>query len=178
MIEFGGGGGSAGGAAAFVHLASVVAVGGENVLSLTELVQTASDLIIVASINGSGVDQVAVTFNGDTGNNYDYQQGLIGYMDNQPSIEWLYVFPVGVSPNYFPAGTMEVFKYSKADRWKMLTTVYVDQTGSSLGDTVASYLGGKWRSDAPITRLDFTLGGGGTYTAGSTFDVYGRGAAS
>jgi hypothetical protein len=132
-----------------------------------------TDLILVAnSIRTTGLDNIGVRFNSDTGTNYSWTilkgDGSSASSDRRSSVTDI-IFNVynSTAPS---AGVLQIQNYSNTTTNK---TVLSRSSGASAGYVYATV--GLWRSTSAITSI--TLFDEGTTSAvintGSTFTLYG-----
>lgn len=122
---------------------------------------------------------INLTFNGDTGANYD-RQFLRGIGASASAGEAfagsnaLIVQMPGstATANYAGAGTIDVFDYRGTTFQKAAIGVCTFRVGTTSGSLVMIQFGIGWRSAAAITSMTLTAGAG-NYVAGAKFSLYG-----
>lgn len=140
-----------------------------SLISFSSIPSTYTDLVIAGqSATSSNGSYFQVQYNSDGGSNYSatYITGngssaSSGRNSNQTSMAFGYT---GVA-NQFMAVTINIFNYANTTTYK--TLLMRDGNAGTQAET-GVYL---WRSTAAINRIDIT--GSATFTAGSTFTLYG-----
>jgi hypothetical protein len=122
---------------------------------------------------------VAMTFNSDTGSNYDYQRLIVQNTSvTSDSTMAGSSIEVGAIPAASaPSGLASTFEINISDYGgttfqKTVTVEYILKTGTSTGDLFEVINSGYWRNTAAITRIDITLSSG-NWVAGSRVSLYG-----
>jgi hypothetical protein len=135
-----------------------------------------TDLVLIAAQgNNQNTDyDIYIRFNGDSGSNYSRTQ-LVGNGSTASSSRSSNNTEIRLGPSIdnTPTSlfTLNVMNYSNTTTNK---TALI-RSGQASGYTVAEV--GLWRNTAAITSISFTLQGGYSYVAGSTFTLYGIAAA-
>jgi len=145
--------------------------------TFSSIPSTYTDLIIVAQASvTSGDSNFRLTFNGDTGSNYSrtYLSGSGSSATSGRASSVAYI--VANDEGYLHVGqptmlTINVQNYSNSTTYK--TTLSRSGNGSNNGTAAVV---GLWRSTSAITSLTLTIDAS-TFTAGSTFTLYGIAAA-
>jgi hypothetical protein len=149
--------------------------------TFSSIPQTYTDLVVVGSFtNGASGYGACITFNGDTGTNYIYSnQGLLGLNSGALSYENSGQGGLQVAYNGAPTGTPSpwIFHINNYSNTATNKTV-LSRFGS--GDYYETNLfAGLYRSTSAITSIRLTpdLPLRTTFSAGSTFTIYGIAAA-
>lgn len=152
-------------------------------LSFTSIPSTYTDIILVASCEGSygtsTYDQVEIRFNNDTGTNYSYitlgsNSGSV--TGNRASNQTFIAATTNSAPTFdgkVSSLIMQLNNYSNTTTYK--TAILRDNyLGSNAGDGI-DFNVGLWRSQSAINRIDLKVSssGGTNFLAGSTFTLYG-----
>lgn len=148
-------------------------------VSVTSIPATYTDLrvvIFVPSYSSSNQDSF-LTFNGDSGANYNY----ICYNQNNDSAgnnvngfggtSFNYSVQTIYTTNSYPSlYTLDIMNYTSTSSKTMLVTASQTRsnTASNLARTVMRYAGG-----SAISSFTLTVGGGQTYSAGTRVTLYG-----
>lgn len=119
---------------------------------------------------------VEVTFNGDTGANYDEQRIIAsggsvsaGTAVGQTVIA-VHVPGSTATANVYAAAQMLVIGYAQTTTHKAICT----QTGAAEPTLdITRYYASRWRNTAAINRVRFAGGGASNLIAGSRFTIYG-----
>lgn len=122
---------------------------------------------------------IGVTFNSDTGANYDNQEifisngtsgGSQGFAG--ASIGGLLITGASAASNVPGSGELTIPDYRGTTFYKTLNTTYQDQRAASSGNFFWASRAGVWRNTSAITRIDLTLASG-NFVSGSKFSLYG-----
>lgn len=150
---------------ALVPIASVTLTSSQSSVSFGSLPQGYRDLRLVVNAYGPGGDNSYCRFNSDSGANYPqiyiYGNGSSAAMSTSTWAEQ-YLGTLGTA---MTVNTLDVLDYSQTDKQKATlvrgsdTTAYVQARA------------GRWVSTAAITSI--TIICGGTYSSGSTFNLFG-----
>lgn len=130
-----------------------------------------------AMIAGSSNDNIDLTFNGDTGNNYSYHAlygtgGLLRSEASAPRVNLAAVLPVapaGVYPGQFTASIIDILDPFITSK----NTTVRTSTGRPQSDSM--YVGlhsGAWLNLAAVTSITLT-GRSNSIVSGSRFSLYG-----
>jgi len=168
-----------------------VGSGGSASISFTSIPATYTHLqvrgIVQSDRSGYVVDEMAYTFNSDTGSNYGYHILRGGYgtspaadADNVSSSANARVINInsGVAANVFSVFTMDILDYANTNKYKTTRTlVGFDVNGTvgtgSYGGTIALN-SGLWRSSSAITSITFSVSPQSTlFNQYSQFALYG-----
>jgi len=130
------------------------------------------DLIVVQYAQGTTALTPVLRFNGDSGSNYTYQ-GITGSGSAATSAltSTTYIFqawmPQSSSTNMFGSAITTMFDINSG-KYKSVFSRFADEhdTGGHVG-----WVGGVWKSPAPITQVDITASP--AFSAGSTFSLFG-----
>jgi hypothetical protein len=132
-----------------------------------------TDIVVVSQASvTSGAANWRLTFNGDSGTNYSRTyisgSGSAATSGRAASVSWITINDEG----YMVAGqptmlTIQVQNYSNTSTYK--TVLSRSSNGSNNGTAAVV---GLWRNTAAITSITLTIDTS-TFTAGSTFTLYG-----
>ena len=159
---------------------TVVASGSDTYFDFTAIPQTYNYLELrgFGSNNTGSYANIAVRMNSDAGSNY-YNKWAVSNANNLSSAAYNASEMSGVQS--FPIGTqmgiavITIFDYTSSSKLKGMTHYGgASQPSSSVGEV--SYGNGQWASTAPITAIRVLNSGNPTWTAGTTFSLYGIGA--
>lgn len=142
-----------------------------------------SDLLLVATVRGTlaaATTDTALRFNADSGTNYDTQR-LHGEGTSASSAENF--GSADISVNQIPAAsaTADVFgqiwlwlaSYADAALNKTMVGNGASKWGVASGNMRSRRVGGFWRSNAAVTRVQFLESAGGNFAAASSARLYG-----
>lgn len=162
---------------AFESIATVTAAGGETTLSFTSIPSTYVALQIRGiSKNGTGSDNVEIRFNSDSGSNYSFHnlQGNGASVSATGSATQTNG-RVGVDTNTeWWSAIIDIHDYASTSRYKTVRSFTgFDANGSGNVRLMSSL----WQSTSAVTSIQL-FHGTYTWTAGSTFALYGIKAAA
>lgn len=143
--------------------------------TFSSIPSTYTDLVLVASLNGSTGTAIKVQFNSDTGTNYSLTR-LVGdglntissSQTNSTSIIYGYN-GVPTTSNEFAPVIMNIQNYANTTTYKTMLSRF-NNANSTSGSTDA--IVGLWRSTSAITSVTVATNSG-TFSTGSTFTLYG-----
>lgn len=180
----GGGGGAAGGLTKLVD----VTLGADAATITTGANAIAAGHIaiwVVAQLKtaylASWVDDVAMTFNGDGGANYDLGEvftnstGTNSSNSGAAATSIKYIAPAsnGGTQNYFSTTQFVIVEYDSTAHWKTGTgSTNTLDTGAASQNATESF-GFGWRSTAAINQITFSSSHGSNVKSGSRIIVYG-----
>jgi hypothetical protein len=143
-------------------------------VSLNSISGSYTDLVLIINGNTGGNFDCYLQFNGDTGTNYSYTflYGDGGAIASARSSNSSVVATGGLYTSGSGKGTVIVnlMNYSNTTTYKTILT------RSNSGSYVQARTG-LWRSTAAISSIVATMQSGDSYTAGTTFTLYGIAAA-
>ncbi len=141
---------------------------------------TYTDLILVAVCRGDNASNNItgnVTFNADSGNNYDSEMDGFGSPGSTTGLQTtagafmrvLWVAAASATANYFANGEITIPQYTNTNFFKG-----VNSKGSSLNPGVLEYIAeGIWKSTAAVASITVTASAG-NFITNSVFTLYGR----
>lgn len=144
-------------------------------VTLSGIVGTYTDLVVVATTRGSSDTEsdIYIRFNSDSGTNYSYTRMYGQYTNSVGSDR-------GSNQNYIVIGRQggsvfapniyHIMNYANTTTFK---TVVARSGHGTTGSALTLANVGLWRSTAAITSVSFVQGGAQSYKAGSTFTLYG-----
>jgi hypothetical protein len=158
---------------ALVALANTTLSVASTTITFSSISQSYQDLYLVVIGKCSGGFQQNIRFNGDTGANYSMTR-LYGSPPTTISsgtsagatrgyISWL-TFNSSVNS----AAYVHILDYARTDKHK---TTVGDATSNN--GTETALITNRWASTAAITSVALSSDGGQTYSAGTTFALYG-----
>jgi hypothetical protein len=139
-------------------------------VTFSSIPSTYTDLICVVNAGiTSGIEDIALTFNGDTGTNYSR---TFMYGDGTSAVSGRTSSAARISLGSFGSGVINGNNiFSVMNYANSTTNKTVLSRGNNTGNHTIAYVG-LWRSTAAITSM--LLGTtGSTWMAGSTFTLYG-----
>jgi len=122
------------------------------------------DLRLVINATASSGYNVPVAFNGDT-NAANYPSVYLGCDGSSASSGTLNNYIAGVYSSNLSMTTIDIMDYAATDKHKAWLSRLSVSTNAS------SAIAGRWANTAAITSIAFTIPG--TWSAGSTFTLYG-----
>lgn len=171
-----------GGGSGALTLISSLTPSGTGVATFTAITSAYTDLVLVvrgrstAAATGVGT---TITFNSDTGANYDSTGDQINNVDQviggaNASGLTLHGLPAANAP----AGASgydeyTIYLYSGSTFFKTVFSMSGQTQGSGQVNIYSQKGYGQWRNTASVTRIDATLTSG-NFVAGSTVSLYGR----
>jgi hypothetical protein len=180
--DVGAGAGGSGGALTLIETQSPSGTGTVTFSSLGEY-QNLRIVINARCTTAASSEAVAVRFNGDTGNNYDWQEAYTGQAiaSGQQAMatshgKFATVPCASAAANLYGPSVAEIPNYRGA-AWKTGHSSGTSQTQTSAGNMYTLVGGFTWRSTAAITSVTVRLGSG-NFVAGSTVSIYGVGNSS
>ena len=137
------------------------------------------DLVVIGYFRGAGADANALcrmTFNNDTASNYYWQDlyttgssAIAALLSSRANIEVAFGPGDNATANMFGAFVCNIYDINATDKF---TSVNCQSAGDRNGSGRAGITGGRWRSTAAVTEIDFVTHSG-NIKAGSRFDLYG-----
>lgn len=145
---------------------------GTSSVTFSSISSAYTDLIVIYNGIATAAVNINLTYNGDSGSNYSftrlYGNGSSASSDRTSNTTALNPTVGGVNNQF--AAIWQFMNYSN-------TTTY--KTALFRSNDASAYVGaqvGLWRSTSAITSMTFALSGA-TYSAGTTFTLYGIAAA-
>lgn len=176
----GGGGGSPSGGGGLTLLSHTVLASTAATLSASSLSTSYASLLIVGFFLSDGAapaDTWQLTFNGDTGTNYDWGSGAGGSSTTSSHAHSANHIDGGcsVTANASAASTLEMRIAQYAGTTLNKTAVWQGYQYDGAGSNIALFGAGFWHpaAAAAIASLSFDLSSGGNFVAGSSLYVYG-----
>jgi hypothetical protein len=140
-------------------------------VTFSSISQAYTDLVLVISAkNTTGQNyETFIRFNSDSGSNYSqtFLQNYAGSTQTGRNSNITEIRPGKTNNLSFDANIININNYSNSTTYKTTTS-----RGNN-ADFNTSVLAGLWRNTAAITRIDVICESGASYTAGSTFTLYG-----
>lgn len=143
-----------------------------NSVSFTSIPSTYTDLVLIvnSSKTTSGLVNIYLRFNNDSGTNYSatriYGDGTSALSFRQTSTIWAIG---GNQPDSITNTIFNVMNYSNTTTFKTMMSRY---NSTVSGDSVSAGVA-LWQSTAAINRVDCLLSASNFFTAGSTLTLYG-----
>jgi hypothetical protein len=164
-------------AATYTPIASITVGTASTTVSFSSIPQTYTDLVVVASVgNATTSSNMQIRFNSDTASNYS-QTTLAG--DGSTAASNRYSGATNISPiereevsdiaNTYSFSIINIGNYSNTTTYKSTLSRSGTPNSSSPGTDVQA---GLWRSTAAITSITLLVNTG-SFTSGSTFNLYG-----
>ena len=161
-------------AATYTPIATTTLGSAASNVTFNSIPSTYTDLVLVISANISTAQNAWLQFNGDTGANYSdtflYGNGTSAASGRNSSITVGYIDAYGYFPsaaNTFGTNITHIMNYSNTTTYKTFIS-----RGNNAGAGVEANVT-LWRSTAAINSILIDLVGATTYSAGSTFTLYG-----
>jgi hypothetical protein len=164
-------------AATYTPIASITLGASASDITFTSIPQTYTDLILICSVQNSAGSSMTLQFNSDTGANYS----TIGIQGNGTVVQTrslltrnqLYVMEreqIAIAANTFSTSIINVMNYSKTTTFKPTVSRSGTMSGSFQGSDCET---GRWASTAAINAIRLFPIDAGSFTTGSTFNLYG-----
>ena len=129
-----------------------------------------TDLVLITQTKMSGLGQITMRLNSDTGSNYSYTEmygtGSSVASDRGTGNDRIYFGNFSNSTSEFTIGIFNIQNYSNTTTNKTV----LSRVNTSSVDVVANV--GLWRNTSAINSVTI-LTSGSTFTTGSTFTLYG-----
>lgn len=156
---------------------------GTGVVTFAAIPATFRDLVLIVRGRGTAAAtgvSVAMTFNNDTGANYDHQRhtannATLSGSGNvaQTSISAGSIAAASATAGVASTFTFEILDYKGTAFQKAAHGVCAHKVSELAAGLVAEIRSGFWRNAAAITEIDLTLSSG-NFAAGSVVSLYGR----
>ena len=166
--------------ATYEPIASTTAAGGESTVTFDNIPGTYTDIRIAAAIKISNSGGVTLRVNSDTGNNYSstilYGTGSSVGSARTSSTSSIDIGTAGgtsYQTDIFTPYTWDLMSYANASVFKTVLVTMAQGHGAFGGAGEISRSVGLWRSTSAITSVTFTAVTSRTFSAGSTFSLYG-----
>jgi hypothetical protein len=153
--------------ATYTPLANLTLSSTVTTVTFSGISQAYKDLILITNVVGNSGAQNIVLINNDSGSNYNtvYISGDNSAVQSNYESNATRIMGWGAA-GAVPTNLITHFQdYSATDKHKTIVRRF------TRSDTFSTYLLGRWASNSAITS--FTLGPAGSWTAGSTFALYG-----
>lgn len=164
---------------------SVQTTGPNPSITISDIPQGYRHLLLMGQARSSVAaenDGLLMRFNGDTGNNYDWQRmtannatltGAVGR--GVSSIQIGAIEGANSRANSFSPVQIYIYLYAQGSPYEKFTMSYNTFFGdvSADADMFVQLRGGRWRSTAAITSITLLLVTGPNFVAGSGFELYG-----
>jgi hypothetical protein len=156
----------------YTPIANITLSSNVSTISFTGITQAYRDLILTSSIKvGTGGTDVGFTFNSSSQSNSEHSRVYVASSGSSPftgsnynmSMS-LYSYPDNVTQT---DDVVHIMDYTATDKHKTWIC------HSSLPNNAIVKYAGRWASNSAITSLYIQNTGGTTFTAGSTFALYG-----
>lgn len=163
---------SPGGAGALEFIGVAVADGTGAALSVASIPAGYDHLEARFSIarDAGGTAVCHITFNGDTGANYNFARQFGGASNggenNTGEAGFTTVAYAYQTANRRTAGHLQIFDYADDALFKSVL-------GNSVWENIAANFAGVWLATAPITSVEITAQGGALFAAGSRLEIWG-----
>lgn len=169
-----------GGGATFTKIDEVSPSGSTGVVTFSSL-GSYSHLHILFQARGSQAaasTNINLTFNGDTGANYDRENATFGTTTSLTdaiagtSIPIHTIAAASATANYATTGMIAVNNYRGTTFYKSVYAQSGSLQAQASGSVFSRISSGQWRSTSAITSITLTLASG-NYDSGSVFSLYG-----
>jgi hypothetical protein len=154
----------------YTPIATVTASGVSSFLVMSSIPSTYTDLVLIGSAIKLAIQSTRMTFNSDTATNYSDTYitgtGSAATSTRGSNTGWIYLNDSSSSttnPNTFIANIMN---YADTATYKTVVSRY------SAADAAVEASVHVWRSTSAINRIDISTSSG-TFSAGTTFTLYG-----
>jgi hypothetical protein len=158
----------------YTPIATTTVSGTPTTVSFTSISGSYTDLILISSASGSTNAVIQAQFNSDTATNYSFTymfgDGSSASSGRASSVNYVRAGRTASSSSSFVPNILQIQNYSNSTTFKTV----IERENDAAASVFASV--GLWRSTSAITSILLTISGG-TFTAGSTFTLYGIAAA-
>jgi hypothetical protein len=160
----------------YESIASATGTGSSGTITFSSIPSDYKHLQIRASVLQTSGNPLIIRLNSDTANNYAfhylYGAGSSGVgAGGTASTNGIYIQSVfGGSSTYYTTLIIDIIDYQSTTKNK---TVRVFDGWDANGSGVVEMRSGLWQSTSAITSLTIASDGGGNYSTGSTFALYG-----
>lgn len=156
----------------YTPIASVTLDSAQSSVTFSGIPQTYTDLVLVAAVTGVSVaTDPWIRINSDTGTNYSWTwlsgNGSAASSERGTNNSKLYYSAISTIQNNVQLIQFNFMNYSNTTTYKTVLWRESD-AGTETGATV-----GLWRSTSAINTLEISLDASRTYSAGTTFNLYG-----
>jgi len=149
-----------------------------STFTFSSIPQTYTDLLVVSNANTTnGSDsEIHYVINSDSGNHYSktfmYGNGSSVITFRDSTLSGGENGGLAVAGSYFATASFHFMNYSNTTTYKIMLLQSAAGTNSA---AIGAYLwrGSTGSSTEAITRLDFTVAGGGNFNTGTSFTLYG-----
>lgn len=133
-----------------------------------------TDLVLVCSVQASGVEDLCIRFNSDTGTNYSRTTmsgtGSSAVSNRATSQTSAFVDRYGIPPtsgSSFATYLINIMNYSNSTTYKTVLSRSSEASGGT--DAIVNL----WRNTSAITSIDIQMASLYNLSSGSTFSLYG-----
>jgi hypothetical protein len=157
----------------YTAIATTTMSGSTASYTFSSIPSTYTDLVLVVMAANSSASNFEITFNSDTGSNYSRTQlsgnGSTASSGKESSYTSYRTLSTPSGTSFYAMAVLNIMNYSNTTTNKIL----LDRGGYSTDQTYAQV--GLWRSTAAINSIRLLTGS--NLSAGTTFTLYGIGAA-
>ena len=152
--------------------AVTVASSSSSVLVMSSIPSTYTDLRLIITGTTNNPTNPVFQFNSDTGSNYSmtYLSGTGSAADSSRRTSQSYGwtgYNAYMSSSNISMGTLDIMNYSNTTTFKSAIGRYSNAATGT--DAIVNL----WRSTSAINRIDILTGSANTFSAGTTFTLYG-----
>lgn len=169
--------GDGGGAAnSYESIATRTATGGETSFTFTSIPSTYKHLQIRTIFKPSAICWLAAQFNSDTGLNYSYHSmrgngsATSAEASTSTNLMLLHLYLPTPATNVFGGGVTDILDYTNTSK---NTTVRALGGTDANGSGSIDFASNAWLNTNAVTSITLTTNNGSTFTAGSSFALYG-----
>jgi hypothetical protein len=158
----------------YTPIATITLTSSDSEIVFSSIPATYRDLIVVCNFQNSGLASASrLRLNGDTGSNYS-SVWMVGNgsvtgssSESAQTSARLFGASAGPSNTFSNVGIVQIMDYSATDKHKTV----LDRFNSANTDVQASAI--RWANNTAVTSVTIFDVLGQTYSAGSTFSLYG-----
>lgn len=164
-------------AATYTPIASITLGTAADSVTFSSIPSTYTDLVVIASVgNATTSSNMLLRFNSDTATNYSNTTMLgsgtattSNRYSNQSAIYLIERMEIADTASTYSASTININNYSNTTTYKSTLSRSNTPNGGTPGTDLVM---GLWRSTAAITSIALSVNTG-SFTVGSTFNLYG-----
>jgi hypothetical protein len=160
----------------YESIQTITAAGGETSFTFSSIPSTYKHLQVRSIFRPSAIAWLAARFNADTGTNYSRHDlrgdGSSASAEAGVSVNLMYLHLYLPTPatNVFGAGVTDILDYTNTSK---NTTVRALGGADANGSGSIDLTSAAWLNTSAVTSMTLTTNNGSTFTAGSSFALYG-----
>ena len=157
----------------YIALSTITLATAQSSVTFGSIPQTYRDLVLVANLSLSGLQEYNMRFNGDAGSNYNrISMGFINSLGiHSDSVNSTSFFLTYTDGNIRSLATLQLMDYSATDKHKsFLSRANTPQT-TNINTALVNAQAGRWANTAAITQIEIRTSV--NFSIGSTFSLYG-----